>query len=302
MYLQSTNAWCIRIFAARVLAGAPWASTRCWSFRISWITLDHSQSSEQAPIQGKRAVHFLNSVNSLYKTISAKQMFDLFDGFWGTWNFAVLISFSALRFRLHPEFPDRCKASTNVLPLPTDTHTQTHNSHTHTHVYIHVITVVHTCTVSWHRSVTRTVRMKNCWKVPLKQSTWKPLYKFSSSRRAHKSKLRGMAWPLDISGRKSSSFFVVFLLSKQRTIASSYVLCQHMPSVWRSRATSMRDCLPKFSASHCRVDVSKSLRSSWSFNMLQQWSDRITALPNQLRWHKQGTEYCLKKKRHSRNT
>lgn len=57
--------------------------------------------------------------------------------------------------------------------------------------------MIHTCTVSWHRSVTRTVRMKNCWKVPLKQSTWKPLYKFSSSRRDHKSKLRGMAWPLD---------------------------------------------------------------------------------------------------------
>lgn len=133
MYLQSTNTWYIHIFAARVLAGARWASTRCWSCRISWITLDHSQSSEQAPMQKKRAVHFLKSVNSLYKTISAKEMFDLFDGVWGTWNFAVLISFSALRFRLHPEFPDRCKASTNVLPLPTDTHTQTHNTHTRIH-------------------------------------------------------------------------------------------------------------------------------------------------------------------------
>ena len=63
---QSTNTWYIHIFAARVLAGARWASTLCWSCRISWITLDHPQSSEQAPMQ--KNVRYTSSSPSIHYT------------------------------------------------------------------------------------------------------------------------------------------------------------------------------------------------------------------------------------------
>ncbi len=104
---------------------------------LPWTTLEHPSN-----ICAKKKT-YTSSIH-VYKTVSAKQ---INNGFWGTWNFALLISF-LIRFSLHSELPDWCRALTDVLPPPTNTHT------THTHVYIHVITLMHTCTVSWHRCVT----------------------------------------------------------------------------------------------------------------------------------------------------